>query len=262
MNASDNKPVFLLSSFFTLGLLALAAFGLVKWIGVNPGEIKDWVIGFFIFWWLVVVVTLPWNLYFSAKNLLANSDRAIKSGRAIKETELIYLKRWEKFSFVLAIGLHIITAIVLAYVQYAGFSAFGYIGAAAAILLMAFRPAIRAYDYLMSRLKNIGREIDYPADNVQTLLDRCSSVDNHLALVNQKLNLDDQESWASSLVTKLQSHTAELDHIRTQLEDLRRLNNEEHRQLARDAESAAAQIAEDGKVLNHVRELVRFFKEA
>jgi len=36
-------------------------------MGINPGEIEDWVFGFFIFWWLVVVVTLPWNLYFIAK---------------------------------------------------------------------------------------------------------------------------------------------------------------------------------------------------
>jgi hypothetical protein len=69
MNASDNKPIFLLSSFFSIGLLTLIVFGVVKWMGVNPGEIKDWIIGFFIFWWLVVVVTLPWNLYFSEKNL-------------------------------------------------------------------------------------------------------------------------------------------------------------------------------------------------
>jgi hypothetical protein len=231
-------------------------------MGINPGEIKDWVIGFFIFWWLVVVVTLPWNLYFSAKGLLANSDRAIKNGRAIKETELVYLKRWEKFSLFLAIGLHLVSAIVLACLQYYGISDLGYIGAVAAILLMGFRPAVRAYDYLMSRLKNIGREIDYPADNVHTLLDKCERLEHKVNFAHDQLNLEEQASWAANIATQISSLAEEQEKLRVQLEDFRRLNNEDHRKLARDAEAAAAQVAEDGKVLNHVREIVRFFKEA
>ena len=262
MSTSDNKPIFLLSSFFSIGLVTLIIFGVVKWMGVNPGEIKDWIVGFFIFWWLVVVVTLPWNLYFSAKNLLANSDRAIKNGRPIKDTEVIYLKRWEKFAFILAIALHVLTALVLTYMQYGGFSDLGYMGASAAILLMGFRPAIRAYDYLMSRLKSIGREIDYPADNVQILLDKCEKLEHKLHLINEQLNLEEQSSWASNVDSKISLHATEQEQLRIQIEDLRRINNEEHRKLARDAESAAAQIAEDSKVLNNVREIVRFFKEA
>ena len=262
MSVSDNKPVFLLSSFFSIGITTLIIFGVVRWMGIDPGQIKDWIVGFFIFWWLVVVVTLPWNLYFSAKGLLANSERAIKNGRPIKDSELVYLKRWAKFSIILAIGLHLVTALVLTYLQYSGFSSLGYIGASAAILLMGFRPAVRAYDYLMSRLRNIGREIDYPADNVETLLDKCEQLEQKLRLINEQLNLEEQSSWAANLVSQVSAQAAEQEQLRIQLEDFRRTNNEEHRILARDAESAAAQVAEDGKVLNHVREIVRFFKEA
>jgi hypothetical protein len=146
--------------------------------------------------------------------------------------------------------------------QYSGFSGLGYIGASAAILLMGFRPAVRAYDYLMSRLRNIGREIDYPADNVETLLDKCERLEHQLRIIDEKLNLDEQSSWAANLASQVSAQAAEQEQLRIQLEDFRRTNNEEHRVLARDAESAAAQVAEDGKVLNHVREIVRFFKEA
>ncbi|WP_293297704.1 MULTISPECIES: hypothetical protein [unclassified Microcoleus] len=43
---------------------------------------------------------------------------------------------------------------------------------------------------------------------------------------------------------------------------MRSTNHAEHTKLARDAESAIAQLTSDGQFLNHVREIIRFFKES
>ena len=55
---------------FGLGVLVLLAFGVLQWLHVPAGSFIDWVIAIAIFEWLLVIVTVPWNIHFDAKAVL------------------------------------------------------------------------------------------------------------------------------------------------------------------------------------------------
>ena len=54
----------------------------------------------------------------------------------------------------------------------------------------------------------------------------------------------------------------DLARITAELEALRATNDVEHERLAREAHSAISQLSTDGQFLDHVREILRFFKSA
>lgn len=246
----------------TVALLVLAAYGVMRWLGAEPGPIRDWIIALAVLWWLIVVVTLPWDLHFRARAVLADAARSRQDGIRVAEADLGYVSRWARASLWLAIALHLASAAGFWLLQRQGWYDFGYLAAGAALLLMGLRPAGRAYEYLAARLASIGREVRHPRDDVLELRGRLEAVDRRLRDAEQRLDAGRAESWAAAVEARLAAGAAELERLRAASEDARRANDDAHRQLARDAEAAAARMAEDARVLNHVRELVRFFKEA
>lgn len=251
-----------IGTLFTVGLLVLAAYGITRWIGVDPGSLRDWIVGLLVLWWLIVVITLPWDLYFKARTLLIDAARSRTDGITVADSDLSYVTRWARLSLWLAIILHLVSAAGLYLLAYFGISQLGYIASGAALLAMGLRPAGRGYEYLVERLGSIGREIRHPRDDILALRERIDSMDERLKDIAQRLDAGTTTSWASTLETRLAGLATEAERLRTSAEDSRRANDDAHRQLARDAEAAAARMAEDARVLNHVRELVRFFKEA
>ncbi|HAT11114.1 MAG TPA: hypothetical protein DCS97_11095 [Planctomycetes bacterium] len=262
--ASSNQTYLgrFVGALFTIGLLVLAAYGIVRWIGVDPGSLRDWVIGLLVLWWLVIVVTLPWDLHFKAREILHDADRSRKDGITVQAADVSYVSRWARWSLWGAIALHLLSAAGLYLLAHYGVSHLGYLAAGAALLLMGLRPAGRAYEYLAERLSHIGREVHHPRDDVLALTQRIATTEKTAEELHGRLDLQERESWAAQLEARLAASSAEVERLRATVEDLRRANDDAHRQLARDAEAAAARMAEDARVLNHVRELVRFFKEA
>ncbi len=260
-NSSQTYAGKFVGSLFTVGLLVLAAYGITRWIGVDPGSIRDWVIGLFVLWWLIVVVVLPWDLHFKARAVLVDAARSRKDGISVADADLAYVSRWAKLSLWLAIALHLLSAGGFWLLADLGVYRLGYFAAAAAILAMGLRPAGRAYDYLVDRLGSIGREVRHPRDDVLALRERIDGMDEKLKELLARLDAKDPASWAAQVESRLTAGAAEIERLRAAAEDARRANEDAHRQLSRDAEAAAARMAEDARVLNHVRELVRFFKE-
>lgn len=249
-------------TLFTVGLLMAAAYGIMRWAGADTGAIRDWVIGLLVLWWLIVVVTLPWDLHFTARGVLADAARSRKDGITVAEADLGYVARWARWSLWLAIGLHLASAAGFWLIADLGIYRLGYYAAGAAILAVGLRPAGRAYEYLADRLASIGREVHHPRDDVLALRTRIDAMESQLKDVLGRLDASESASWAATVEARLTAGAAELERLRSAAEDARRANDDEHRRLARDAEAAAARMAEDARVLNHVRELVRFFKEA
>lgn len=256
-----NTGVFLVS-LLTTGMLVLITYGVTKWVGFDPGNIRNWVVGLLVLWWLVVVVTLPWDLYFKANALLVDTQHSQQSGMSISEGDVVYVKRWAKLSLIIAISLHLVSALALALLQFYGVSELGYFASGAAILLMGFRPAGRAYDFLVYRLTSIGRDIRYPRDDVLALRNQIENMSVQLGEVVSQLDLEKHESWASEIERRIEMQETEHAKLRVELEELRLLNEEAHRVLAQEAEIAASKIAGGAQVISHVRELVRFFKDA
>jgi len=149
-------------------LLFLAGFGLTQWLHLPLGNFLDWVIGASIFVWLIIIVTVPWNVYFQSKSVLNQAIISQERGINVDQQQLPYVRSLQTRSLILALVLHLISAIALYFLASSGIGTVGYIGAIAALLLTVLRPAISAYEYISQRLRDILQQINYPRESPQT----------------------------------------------------------------------------------------------
>ncbi|MBW4494956.1 MAG: hypothetical protein KME26_18115 [Oscillatoria princeps RMCB-10] len=249
---------------FTAGLviLLLLAFGILQWVHIPAGSFLDWVIGGVSFWWLLIIVTVPWNIHFKAKEVLAEADQSAEKGIPVDAKQIKYVKLLAKRALLAAIALHLLSAAGLYALAITGISGVGYVSSGAALLLTLLRPAVRGYEYLAARLAMIGERVKYPREDVLELRDRVAGLESAVKNLQEQLDPSNESSWASSQHRQLEGTRNDLTRIAASLEQLRAANQAEHDRLGREAQNAIAQLNADSQFLDRVREIIRFFKEA
>ncbi|BBC25180.1 hypothetical protein [Pseudanabaena sp. ABRG5-3] len=244
-------------------LIFLAGFGLTQWLNLPFGNFIDWVIGASIFVWLIIIVTVPWNLYFQSKAVLNQATISQERGINIDEKQLPYVRSLAKRALGLALGLHIISAIALYVLASSGVGTVGYVGAIAALLLTVLRPAISAYEYISQRLRSISQQIEYPREDITELRQRFANLENSVRQINDELlSKENPYSWLSKYEQFADETRKDLSKLGANIEDLRATNDREHERLVRESRQAIAQLSTDSQFLEHVREIIRFFKSA
>ncbi|NTV65796.1 MAG: hypothetical protein HGA65_19990 [Oscillochloris sp.] len=251
-----------IGGIFGLSVAVLVVFGLLRWLGVPTGALLDWVIGLTSAWWLFVVVTIPWNIHFGARNVLVEAAESRTRGISVAPTHVAYAQRWVRWSLFGAIGLHLASAIGLYVLAASGVSAIGYLGSAVALLLTGLRPAIAGYTYVSGRLSAISAAVRHPREDVVTLRNDLQGALARLQAVECALDLETIGSFAQRQTAALEDLRQHHERLRLAYAELQSTNAAEHARLAREAAQAVAQITVDGQVLDHVREIVRFFKNA
>ena len=189
-------------NFFTgssigIVVLVLLAFSVLQSFNIRAGNFLDWVIGGAIFEWLLVIVTVPWNVHFQAKEVLAEGTQSAEKGIPVDEKQLEYVTVLAKRSFLVAIALHLLSAVGLYTLAATGISAVGYVSSGAALLLTALRPAISAYEYLYARLTMIRQEWTYPREDILELRHRVDSIEVTLKRLEEQLNPEQPYSLAA-----------------------------------------------------------------
>ncbi|MEH1948261.1 MAG: hypothetical protein V7K77_15100 [Nostoc sp.] len=253
---------FFISSIAGIVVVVLAAFGLLQWLHIPAGNFLDWVIGGASFWWLLVIVTVPWNVHFQAKEVLAEAAQSTEKGIPVDEKQVKYVTVLAKRSLWVAIALHLFSAVGLYTLAATGISTVGYISSGAALLLTILRPAIRAYEYLYARLAMIRQEWKYPREDIFELRDRFSILEQKIQSLEDQLNPEQPYSLSATQQRFAEETRRDLARIAANLEELRATNQTEHERLGREARNAIAQLSTDGQFLDHVREIIRFFKTA
>ncbi|NJL02629.1 MAG: hypothetical protein HC838_14850 [Spirulinaceae cyanobacterium RM2_2_10] len=243
-------------------LLALLTFGLLNWLHVPTGNFLDWSVGAVSFWWLTVIATVPWNIYFSAKAVLNDAVISREKGIDIDERQMQFVDQVQKRMLWVALGLHVLSAIALYLLAATGISAIGYLSSGAALLLTGLRPTIALYRYLMQRLVNIGRELKYPREDIVALRDRVQQLVDQQAVLTHQLDPEESSSWVARQQRSLDGLQQDLARLGADHERLQANNERDHERLALEARSAIAQLSEDSQFLDRVREIIRFFKQA
>ena len=59
------------------GILLLLIFAILQWLDIPAGSFIDWVIAIATFEWLLLIVTVPWNIHFEAKEVLADRKSVV-----------------------------------------------------------------------------------------------------------------------------------------------------------------------------------------
>jgi hypothetical protein len=225
------------------------------------GSFLDWVIAVAIFEWLLVIVTVPWNIHFEAKAVLDEAAVSAQKGIAVDEKQVEYAKVVAKRSLIVAIALHLLSAIGLYTLAATGISAVGYVSSGAALLLTALRPAVRTYEYLAARLAMIRQEFQYPREDIWELRNRFSTLEETVKRLEEQMDPEEPYSWVATQQRYQEETRKELARLGASLEELRATNEAQHERLSREARQAIAQLSTDGQFLDHVREIIAFSKQ-
>lgn len=249
---------------FSVGLVVLVAiaFILLQWLGVPTGNFLDWIIGTASFWWLVAIVTIPWNVYFAAKEVQSEAERSLEKGIQVNLSQLAYVKTIARRSQIVAIALHLLSALGLYLLAATGISAIGYVSSGAALLLTALRPAIAFYQYLAARLQSIGEEVKYPRQDVVELRNRVAQAESQLEYLCAQLDPARPDSLTAQQQRQIEAVRQDVTRLDSSQQSLQAHNQAEHDRLSREAQTAIAQINADAEFLERARELIRFFKDA
>jgi hypothetical protein len=249
---------------FNSGLIfiAILAFGLLNWFQIPAGSIWDWVIGIGIFEWAILIVTVPWNIYFKAKSAVQTGKESQLQGISIEERQIKYASEIATKSLIVAIGLHLGTALGLYWLAINGITSLGYWSSVGVLLLTLLRPAISTYEYLAARLTGMQEQFAYPRADILELRGRFQQLEDRVTQLTSQLDPYDDNSWLNQQNYRWDNNREELSKITVSIANMKASNELEHQRLAQEAKQAISQITVDGQFLEHARELIRFFKTA
>jgi len=162
---------------------------------------------------------------------------------------------------VIAILLHLITAIAMGLLAYFKISSIGAYVAIIAVCLTFVRPAIRMHEYVAERLARISVKVKFPREDVVQLLSQVNNVQTALHNIQNHFSTDSEYSTISKLNNQIKQLQEEIRELRLSLKSLEKENQNQHDNLSRTATDAIAQLSEDGRFLNQMREIISFVKK-
>ena len=247
---------------FGIGFLSLVVFFILQWLQIPAGNLIDWLIGIASFYWLLAIVTIPWNVHFEAKEVINEANLSQQNNIPVNSQQIGYVNKVAKWSIIVAISLHIGSAGILYLLSFTGVSNVGYVTSIAALGLTFLRPAIRGYEYLKSKLSVIKQQIKYPREDIIKLKGRVQKIETQIRQLQDKFNLNNPRSFASIQATNIGDIKAQLLVTSNTLEELINTNQQEHKQIQKYSENAISQLTEDSQFLGNVKEIIRFIKTA
>ncbi|WP_238007379.1 hypothetical protein KZZ52_02090 [Dactylosporangium sp. AC04546] len=190
--------------------------------------------------WMVVLVTLPWNLYFDARRIVAENAISRQRGIDVPESQDIEADRIARWMLRFAIGGHVVTAAATALFALVSGELVGYYLAGFYLLSTALRPAGAYFAHLRERVTSLRRESTHPRDDVVSLNASVRDLTTTVEALKQELG-------------DVQEHAA-------RLEDGQREQRRSSEQLARRIETTIDGISDHQELLTGMRALIRMIR--
>lgn len=190
--------------------------------------------------WTVVLVTLPWNLYFDARRIVAENAISRQRGIDVPQSQDIEAARIARWMLRFAIGGHLVTAAATALFALVSGELVGYWLAGFYLLSTALRPAGAYFAHLRERVTSLRRESTHPRDDVVSMKETVREVKTAIEALQQELG-------------DVQEHTA-------RLEDGQREQRRANEQLARRIETTIDGISDHQELLTGMRALIRMIR--
>ena len=163
--------------FFWITVFAVAVAAVVGiWAKVADRTLLDVGLGVASLYWLLVITTVPWNLYFRARGVRHEIDASRARGIEVGPDHEAEVRRLEWWLLRLAFGGHVVSAIVVAAATYFSGHVPGYYFAAFYLLSTAIRPAAAYLGYVRVRIARLLRETTHPRDDVVELTARLAAL--------------------------------------------------------------------------------------
>ena len=153
---------------------------LVAWLGhiagVSPSTILSIGAGAAALAWLIVLVAVPWNLYFGARRVVMEMAVSGARGIEIQPAQQAEARTIARRMLWFALGGHVTTAAVAGVVTYISGATLGYYVMAAYLLSASIRPAAAYFAHLRERLSTLSRESLHPREDVVALRERVAGL--------------------------------------------------------------------------------------
>ncbi|MEY9934280.1 hypothetical protein ABH926_008945 [Catenulispora sp. GP43] len=143
-------------------------------------------------YWLLIITTVPWNLYFKARRVRHEIGVSRERGITVPAGREAEVRRWERWLLWLALAGHAVTAAVVAGLTYASGHVLGYYVAAFYLLSCAIRPAAAYLAYVKARIASLLKETTHPRDDVLELTTQLASLSAQVEALHTNMH-DGQE---------------------------------------------------------------------
>ena len=216
--------------------------------------------------WLIVLVTVPWNLYFAARQVVADLAVSRERGVTVRAAQEAEAARLARRMLWLALGAHIGTAVVVAVTTYLSGTTAGYYFAGFYLLSTAIRPAVAYVAHVRERIRVLTRESTYPRDDVVALKHRVDRATKAVGELREELRrtrstlagdiAHARQLLATDLARVQDEQAADRTAARSRDDDLgRRID-----QMVRRIEDTLDGISDHQELLTGLRALVRMIR--
>jgi hypothetical protein len=223
--------------------------------------------------WLIVLVTVPWNLYFSARRVVAEISVSRERGITVPPGHDAEAGRIARRMLWFALGAQLGTAAAAAVIAFISGAKVGYYFSGFFLLSTAIRPAAAYLAHVRERIGALARESTHPRDDVASLKRRVDLVAGSVRELHGELRgvADElhraESSLAGDITHARQLLTADLSRVqdaqaadrtatRSRDDDLGRRIDE----MVRRIEATLDGISDHQELITGIRALVRMIK--
>jgi hypothetical protein len=207
----------------------------------RTGHLLDWVMGGFCLIWLLIILKVPWDLYFQAQAVSFEIQRSKERRIAIVPGREDYIRLLRLRLGWLAVGTHIVSAALIAAVTYFTGGAVGYFFAVFYLISTLFRPAAAGYAYLSSKLRDIAQEARYPREDIAEMRRR----------------LEGHDEMVRNMAEHIQQLENDLSQERTERErEMSQLRQSTHA-IGREFETTVSRLTDNQEILSGIQAFVR-----
>src|SRR5262249_4044006 len=130
--------------------------------------------------WLLFILKVPWDLFFETRSILFEMQRSIEKQIPVNPDRMRYVRKMQRITGFTAVGSHIVSALIITGFTYWSNGNIGYFFALFYMLATFLRPAKRAYDFLLAKLREIRNEVIYPREDVIKLRSDLSQLESRV----------------------------------------------------------------------------------
>ncbi|MFE0511076.1 hypothetical protein [Streptomyces sp. NPDC058964] len=167
-------------------VVAAAALVFAYVAGAPPAMVLAVGAGVLSLTWLLLLLTLPWNLYFRAHAVLAEIAVSREKGIEVSPARDAEASRIARTMLWAAVAGHVVTAAVLFAATWATGEFTGYWFAGFFLLSTFFRPAGAYFGQLRRRLSTLLEDVTYPRDDVVELNARLNNAEAGTRVLEEK----------------------------------------------------------------------------
>lgn len=245
-------------AFGVWGLLGTVALAVVASGGqVSTADVLNGVAAAIVFVALWGVVKLPWDLYFAARHVQRAQQDSRRRGVQVGAGEEAEASGLARRLLALAVGLHLLGALVSGLASIASGGRLGLFAAGAFLVTLAVRPTGAMFVHVQARLRDLQRRARVPQDDALALHQRLQEAEGLLEQLGRRL--EEAETGLTGLTAEVgtQRSTLERGLARQEerhLHELDRLGTEMQRSLEK--------LSDDQELLAGLRAFLKLVKSS